>query len=132
MAGWAESGERGTSQRGVVQGSPCSWQEVGSFLLLLKLRVWDFNPNNLMPRFLSCHGHRAEHRAGWQGLHSFSKPHESDESPKQMFPILSGNKIRDGRGKGCFSLLPERTLALGRNWIISGQGPQKGSTWQLG
>lgn len=30
-------------------------------LLLLKLRVWDFNPNNLISCFLSCHSHRGTH-----------------------------------------------------------------------
>lgn len=50
-------GAKGGRSRG-VQGSPCSWEEAGSFLLLLKLKVWYFNPNNLIPRFLCCHSHR--------------------------------------------------------------------------
>ena len=55
VAWGAQSGEGGPPQ-----GSPCSWEEAGSFLLLLKLRVWDFNPNNIIPRFLFCQSYRGK------------------------------------------------------------------------
>lgn len=116
-------------EEGPRKDSP--WQLEGSWLLPSApgIEGLGFQPQQLNTMFplpsepqreaLSCQ----QCWAVWPAF--FSKPHESGKKKKTQitsFSILPWNEVRDGRDEGCFSLPPERTLALGRGWITAVEG----------
>lgn len=119
------------------QGSSCSWEEAGSFLLLLKLSL-GFQPqqhnttfpllSELQRKVLSCQ----------ECLVACFVSHTRVEKKTKIIPsLLLWNKVSDGRGTRAASLLSEGTPApggAGLSWLKGGnlqQGPSRVPFWEL-
>lgn len=99
----------------------------------LKLRVWDFNPNNIIPHFF-CQSYRGKCWSCQECLAACFVSHTRVEKKTKIIPSLLWNKVSDGRGKAASLYFQRDTSSRDIGCIMAEggnlqQGPQRVPFW---